>query len=110
MEDNVMEENVMEKGICNVQITVSDDENAAYICMTRPEAGTENTLESIMGLVNDLGIVHGVSTGVLKSLLEKKAYGQVVKFAQATPATDGEDGWYEFLFDTKILRRSTDTK
>ena len=105
MEDNVMEENVMEKGICNVQITVSDDENAAYICMTRPEAGTENTLESIMGLVNDLGIVHGVSTGVLKSLLEKKAYGQVVKFAQATPATDGEDGWYEFLFDTKIDTR-----
>jgi len=100
-----MEENVVEKGICNVQITVSDDENAAYICMTKPDEGTENTLESIIGLVKDLGIVHGVSTEVLKNLLEKKAYGQVVKFAQATPATDGKDGWYEFLFDTKVDTR-----
>ena len=47
-----MQEDMVEAGnsICNIQITVSDDENAAYICIAPPSEGTENTLESVLKL------------------------------------------------------------
>jgi len=99
-----MQEDMVEAGnsICNIQISVSDDENAAYICITPPSGGTENTLESVLKLANDIGIIHGISTEVIKNMLANNVYNRTVKFAQSTPAIDGKDGWYEFLFDTHI--------
>lgn len=92
----------LEKNVCNVQITVSDDETAAYICVGTPGVDKEYTVESLVALAKDAGVVHGVNTEILKAILVKKAFDKTVKFAQASPAVDGKDGWYEFLFDTKI--------
>ena len=92
----------LEKNVCNVQITVSDDETAAYICVGTPGVDKEYTVESLVALAKDAGVIHGVNTEILKAILVKKAFDKTVKFAQASPAVDGKDGWYEFLFDTKI--------
>ena len=66
-----MQEDIVEAGnsICNIQITVSDDENAAYICIAPPSEGTENTLESVLKLAKDVGVVHGISTEDRKSVV-----------------------------------------
>ncbi|MDE6615406.1 MAG: FapA family protein [Lachnospiraceae bacterium] len=102
-----MQEDIVEAGniVCNIQITVSDDENAAYICIAPPSEGTENTLDSVLKLAKDMGVVHGISTEVISNILDKNIYNRTLKFAQSTPAIDGKDGWYEFLFDTHIDTR-----
>lgn len=98
-----MQEDVNKKAVCNVQITVSDDENAAYIYVGAPETDTElYTLQKLLEYAKDAGITHGISEDVLKTIIQKNVYNKTVKFAQATPVVDGKDGWYEFLFDTHI--------
>ena len=52
----------LEKNVCNVQITVSDDETAAYICVGTPGVDKEYTVESLVALAKDAGVIHGVNT------------------------------------------------
>ena len=56
----------------NVQITVSDDETAAYICVGTPGVNKEYTVESLVALAKDAGVIHGVNTEILKAILVKK--------------------------------------
>lgn len=97
-----MQENNLEKDTINIRVTVSDNGTAAYICIRRPEDQQECTMESLLASAREAGVVYGINEEVLKTILAKKVFDKNVKFAQGTPAVDGEDGWFEFFFDTQI--------
>ncbi len=89
--------------ICDIQVTTSDDDSEAYIFIgTSDKESTTYTLDYLLNLVSEAGITHGIKENVLQSVVERKIYSTPVKFAECTPPTDGQDGWYEFFFETNI--------
>lgn len=98
-----MQEESLSGDVCNVEISVSEDETVAYINIkASQEKETKYTVESLLGLIRDAGVSHGVNKEILQAVLDKKVFNKTVKFAEATPAVDGKDGWYEFLFETNL--------
>ncbi len=98
-----MQEDNLKKGVCNVQITTSEDELEAYISIGRPDKDEAvQTVDSLLELANDAGIVHGIKKEVLQNALAQQEYNKIIKFAVGTPAVNGTDGWYEFFFETNI--------
>lgn len=98
-----MQENNLEMDNYNIRITVSDDETAAYICLKRPVDNIpEYTLNMLLDYSRNAGVVYGINEDVLQTILVKKVFDKNVKFAQGTPAVDGQDGWFEFFFDENI--------
>ncbi len=98
-----MQEEIKKEGTANVQVTFSEDELEAYLYIGGTEEDIADcTLESLMRVLGNEGVAHGINQDAIKMMLAKKIVGQPVKVAEGTKPVDGKDGWYEFFFETVI--------
>jgi uncharacterized protein len=76
------------------RITVSLDEQAAYLEVAAPEPDDPLVdLDEALKHLLEVGIVYGVDEEAVAAALEKR--GTAVLVAQARPPVDGKDGWLE---------------
>ncbi|MDE7300236.1 MAG: FapA family protein, partial [Lachnospiraceae bacterium] len=83
------------------RLLVSDDLMQAELYLCPPPAKQEYTLELLQDYLSSKRLRNGVKDELLSGILRKKQYYTKVRVAVGTPVKDGEDGSYQFLFDTE---------
>ncbi len=84
-----------------VSIFVSKDEMEACIQIS---GDIELTEEDILKKLKQSGISRGILTDRVARFVREKKQGQTVVIARGQEPKAGEDGWYEFFFDTNPSR------
>ncbi len=86
------------------KLLVSDDLMQAEIYLCPPPVKQEYTPDLLKAYLSSKRIQHGVKEELLSGLLAKKLYYKKVTVALGTPVKDGEDGSFQFLFDTETKK------
>lgn len=83
-----------------IHVFVSNDETEACIEI---KCGTDAvfTYDEIVRALNAYGVRHGIIKENIKDLINKKKYNRTILVAKGKAATRGENGRYEFFFDTE---------
>lgn len=81
-----------------IRVQISEDAMAAYLTLLKPLPGEAYTVEQLLEVLRQQGVVYGVRTDVLKKMIEKKLFDVRVQVAFGKPAVDGQDGVYEYNF------------
>ncbi len=84
------------------KLTIDDDAMNAEMTVLEPENGKEPTVSMALDFLLDSGIKMGVDKEIIAQVIEQKKYTQPFTVAVGKTPKDGENGWYEFLFDTKV--------
>lgn len=84
------------------RLTIDDDIMRAEMLVLEPEKGKEVTVAMALDFLLENEIKMGVDKEKLTKIIEQKVYSQPFTVATGKPSVDGENGWFEFLFDTKI--------
>lgn len=84
----------------NFSVSLSTDEMEAFVRIQGAEG--ELHREDIELFLKEQGIVRGIEQEQLDLMLKKEYNGQFVRVAKGRKPEKGEDGWYEFFFDTKL--------
>ncbi len=80
-----------------ILIFVSKDEMEACIEICPDAKVTES---EIRDKLKQSGICQGILTEELRQIVEEKKYGETLVIARGQLPKEGNDGWYEFFFDT----------
>ncbi len=83
-------------------INIMPDEMEAY--MEIKGNVRETTRTEILKALREAGIVYNILYEVIDEVVNGNTFRKPVLIAQGKPAKDGEDGWYEYFFRTKIAR------
>ena len=84
----------------NIVVTFSADELEAYVSIANDSK--EYTREDIIKFLATAGVKEGISPSAIDKMLEDNKPGQQCLVAVGQKPVSGEDGWFEFLFDTEI--------
>ncbi len=85
-----------------ISIFVSRDEMEACIQVESNEKITKN---DIIKKLKQSGITQGILTDEIEDLIRDKKYGHTIVVAKGKAAQKGEDGRYEYFFDTNPQRK-----
>jgi hypothetical protein len=86
-------------------VRIDDDNMSAY--MTVPPSGTTEayTVEYLTEVLQLNHIKIGILTENLQKIINQKLYGKEVLVAKGEEAQDGEDGYFEYFFDTDLSQK-----
>lgn len=84
-------------------ITISEDDMTAYIRFSKEKFGI-TTRKDIMRSLRVVGITQNIDPRMVDDLLSGKHLDEMVPIATGRPPIDGEDGHYEFYFETNKSR------
>lgn len=84
-----------------IYVTVSEDELQAYMTVSTPGKGTNYTKEQLMQALAVNKVVFGIQEDKIELLLGGEHYDEELCVAQGVAPVDGQDGYYEFFFETK---------
>ncbi len=82
------------------RVVLKDNDMKAYLTLVPPELGKEYTKDDILGIIEAAGVTTGIDSSSVAAMAKKKIYNREELVAEGQPAVQGEDGYYEFLFDT----------
>lgn len=83
-----------------IEIICSEDNIEAYLTLSPTENGYTAAL--VRARLENMNITTGILEDEIRDMVEKKRYGEKVKIAEGIQPIHGEDGWYEFMFETEI--------
>ncbi len=91
--------------LSNIVVKVADDRMAAYIMLKRPE-GYEGdlpyTVEDVVQALNAKGVVYGIDTEKIKSILSGTVYLEPPAVALGVAPEPSIPGRYEYFFSTEV--------
>lgn len=82
-----------------IRVQISEDAMAAYLTLLKPLPGEVYTVESLLGILRQQGVVYGVREDILKRMIAEKLFEVRIQVAFGTPVVDGQDGVYEYNFN-----------
>lgn len=83
-----------------ITISVSPDDMTAFIRLNRAFFG-KTTRKEMLRSLRVMGITQNIDPRMMDEILSGHHLDEVVQIAAGKPAVDGEDGFYEFFFDTQ---------
>lgn len=83
-------------------IRVSEDMLEAYITICPPQGVEDYTEETLRKKLEEAKIMYGINELLIRDIIKNKRYFQEFCIARGEAPEDGEDGYYEFLFETNI--------
>lgn len=86
----------------NTSIMVSPDRMEAQIRLNRSFSDINLSQEDLIYFLNEKGIVFGIYEMSVKEIIENKIIGKNIVIAHGIQAQDGEDGHFDFLFNTNV--------
>ncbi len=92
----------------SVKVLISDDSMEARLYLSStPVSWGETvtdlfTVESIMEILKECGVKAGIDKPLLQSIIINKLYDTYHLIAKGRPAVNGKDGYFTFLFKTKV--------
>lgn len=88
----------------DIMVHISDDNMSASVRLGRCEEGY--TYEEIMNELSLNGIRAGIDEKKIRNMIAEKIYNRQVEVASGKPVVTGNDGYYEFFFDTDKLNNN----
>ncbi len=85
-------------------VFISKDEMEACIEVNLDQNVTVSAWD-IEAILKSHGVCQGIMKDRIMELVEEKQYRQTIVVAMGKEAQKGEDGWYEFFFNTKPTRK-----
>lgn len=83
-----------------VDITLSEDATEAFVCLQH--TNKEYMIEEVLQQLSEAGVTKGINRNVIEMMLKEKQIGKKYLVAKSEQPMDGQDGWFEFLFDTDV--------
>ncbi len=84
-------------------VRISDDHMTAWIYLENKERAYRPM--EISDLLSRYGVVKGIDYDMVKAIIEKQVYEMEIVVAEGKPAEEGEEGHYEFFFDTQMYHK-----
>lgn len=88
-------------------VMVLPDKMKAYISFTPPDKGRMLTLEEVIEVLNENGVIYGINRTNLETLVKYPVYSEMVCVAEGTSPVNGQNGMVEFHFDIKKNTKPT---
>ncbi len=91
-----------------IQISISNDAMSATLCLYMPlysDTTKEQdlfTYEQVISALSAQGVKMGIDDAMLHRMVEERIYNESFIIAQGKPMVNGDDGRYEFFFDTDV--------
>lgn len=82
-----------------IRVQISEDAMAAYLTLLKPLPGEVYTVEALMEVLRQQGVVYGVREEILKRMIDEKLFDFRIQVAFGMPVVDGQDGIYEYNFN-----------
>lgn len=86
-----------------ILINISDDDMTAFICVN-PTAYGNITRKDILRSLRVLGVTQNIDARLVDDFLAGKHLGERLPIATGRSPIDGEDGYYEYFFETEKTR------
>lgn len=86
-----------------ITVSISDDDMVAFIKINKEAFGVIGRQEILRSL-RVYGITKNIDPRMVDNLLSGKRLGEVVQIAVGKPPVDGADGYYEYFFETDVVR------
>lgn len=84
-----------------VRVICANDGLSADIIVS-PTEGESVEYKELMDELTNTGVKYGIMTDVLHEIIEYRRYNIEIRVAEGKAPTNGEDGYYEYLFDTNV--------
>ena len=88
------------------QVRVGYNDMEAFLYLPRPVQG-EYTVEELQNALQEKGVVYGISTAILKKMVEERFYNKEVVVAKGTKVKEGIDGYFEYHFNRNLDGKPT---
>lgn len=95
--------NAGEENKDGITISISPDDMTAFIRLNRAFFG-KTTRKEMLRSLRVLGITQNIDPRMMDEILSGHHLDEVVQIATGKPPVDGEDGYYEYFFDTEKRR------
>jgi len=83
----------------SLSVTVSPDKMKCSIVLTPPDGGNLITVDKIMNELDTQGVVFGIDTDTIETIVKYPVYNQPISVAKGTYAENGQRGKVNFYFD-----------
>lgn len=83
-----------------IELMFSDDNTEVYVTIKNPTMSFSK--EKVLDYLKDIGVTTGIDQNEIDKMIAEKDNTKRYKVAQSKKPVDGEDGWFEFLFDTDV--------
>ena len=101
--ENSEGETIQDENADKITVTISNDKMTAYIRVARHAFG-QITRKDILRTLRYAKITQNIDPRMVDNLLAGKHLGETVQIAIGKYPVDGENGWYEYFFDTSRKR------
>ncbi len=89
-------------------LTITEDGMEAWMTLEKPEKHFSYQKETLMQYLQEMGVEQGILEEALTEVLEGKEYRKPFPVAEGKPAKNGENGYYEYFFDTDLQAKPTE--
>lgn len=73
----------------------------AWLKLEKPEEGKEYSYSDIEDILSANGVVYGLNTSRINAMIKKGIYDREVLVATGKTPTEGQDGYFEFIFEIR---------
>lgn len=89
----------------NMTILISNNRLEAYIVLPRDDERLNITVSYVENILRRNGVVYGIDREAIDKALQDEKFGEEVLVARGRESSIGEDGRYEFYFNTDPSRK-----
>ncbi|MCR5799867.1 MAG: FapA family protein [Lachnospiraceae bacterium] len=84
-----------------VTVTIAEDKMSATVVLDDP-GEEEYTAAEIVGILRRNKVITGINSVEIIRMVNEKVYDKEVVVANGKPMEPGQEGYYEFMFDTEV--------
>lgn len=89
-------------------LTIAEDGMEAWLILEKPERHLRYQKETLIQYLQEMGVEQGILEEALTEALEGKEYRKPFPVAEGKPAKNGENGYFEYFFDTDLQAKPTE--
>ncbi|MFP3156485.1 FapA family protein [Lachnospiraceae bacterium ZAX-1] len=89
----------------NIQVILRQNDMEAYLLLNMPLPGVEYVMEELVEALSQKGVVYGIQTERLESIIMHQLFGEEVLVASGTQPQDGQNGFYEYNFNRDFSKK-----
>jgi len=80
-------------------VMISPDKMKAFLTINSPEGGRMISMNEMIGLLNNNGVICGTNRTTLETLAKYPIYNEMICIAESTPPVNGANGSVDFHFE-----------
>ncbi len=86
----------------NIAVTISNDKMSAYIDLSPPSEGNKYNINNVIETLNYYRVIKGIDNVAIQNAIDEEKYNVGILIASGQQPVHGEEGFFEFLFNTEI--------